>query len=151
MERWCYAGYQGYPHRKQDPVNEHYSRPVRPMTTDNRKRHDSGNDFILLVIPVQGSQQQFWEQLKFTLISSIRAWKVSKKGTTLFPFYKNKVADSQNKVADWDNKVADSQNKVADYKHGVRRVNLSGEHHVIFLFCCSSRKKLPTETCKLRV
>ncbi len=57
------------------------------MTTDNRKKHDSGNDFILLVIPVQGSQQQFWEQLKFTLISSIRAWKVSEKGTTLFPFY----------------------------------------------------------------
>jgi hypothetical protein len=32
-----------------------------------------GNNFILPVIPVQGFQQQFWEQLKFTLNSCIRA------------------------------------------------------------------------------
>ena len=48
---------------------------------------DSRNNFILPVIPVQGSQERFWEQLQFTLISSIRAWKVSEKGTTIFPFY----------------------------------------------------------------
>jgi len=47
----------------------------------------SGNNFILPVIPVQGSQKLFWEQLKFTLNSCIRAGKVSILGTTLFPLY----------------------------------------------------------------
>jgi hypothetical protein len=30
-----------------------------------------GNDFILPVMRIQGSQERFWERLKFTLISSI--------------------------------------------------------------------------------
>jgi hypothetical protein len=54
-------------------MNNHSSRPVRAMTADNRNKHDSGNDFILPVIPVRGYQELFWEQLKFTLISCIRA------------------------------------------------------------------------------
>ena len=47
----------------------------------------SGNDFILPVIPVQGFQQQFWERLKFKLISCIRAWIETVLVTTLFPVY----------------------------------------------------------------
>ena len=49
-------------------MNYHSSRLVRAITADSRNKHDSGNDFILPVIPVQGSQELFWEQLKFTLI-----------------------------------------------------------------------------------
>jgi hypothetical protein len=54
-------------------MNNHSSRFVRAITADSRNKHDLGNDFILPVIPVQGSQQPFWEQLKFTLNSCIRA------------------------------------------------------------------------------
>ncbi len=43
------------------------------LPASNRNKHDSGNDFILPVMPVQESQKQFWEQLKFTLNSCIRA------------------------------------------------------------------------------
>jgi len=47
----------------------------------------SRNNFILPVIPVRGSREQFWERLKFTLTSCIWAWKVPVLGTTLFSFY----------------------------------------------------------------
>jgi hypothetical protein len=51
--------------------NEFSGHPIKQIITDTRSKYGLGNNFILLVIPVRASQEQFWEQLKFKSISSI--------------------------------------------------------------------------------
>ena len=53
--------------------NNYPNRLEQILVNNSKYIYGSGNNFILPVIPVQGSQEPFWERLKFTLISCIGA------------------------------------------------------------------------------
>jgi hypothetical protein len=50
------------------PALKNYPNRLEQIVADNRNIYESGNKFILPVIPVRGFQQQFWERYFFLSI-----------------------------------------------------------------------------------